>query len=161
MRMQGSFEKTQHRNARIFKAGEDVSWYFSIERQAKEGGILVLNECKTGLLREVNGCEHGGRSKLGDWIFTTKLFRSVPDDGQCSDTEYINNVSKDKRSSAPALRHVKDFSVKERQPEKGDIKIIYDVGIPTPKAVSGKRGDITIAYDVDIPEESHARPFQA
>ncbi|KAF2814630.1 uncharacterized protein BDZ99DRAFT_434357 [Mytilinidion resinicola] len=159
---QGSFEKKQPRNACVFQAGENTSWYFSIRRDASEGGILTKSVCIAGLTKEVTGCDHGGQSKSGDWIFT-----SDPNDGMCSDTEYINNQtpqpppSKERRSNAPPHQHANDFSVGKRQPEKGDIKIVYDIGIPVPNPVSEKRSDVTIVYDVDIPEKSHAIPFQA
>ena len=66
----GYFYKTQHRDACVYKAGQDVSWYFSIERSADTGDTLTHDVCKNGLKTEVEGCDHGGRNKDGDWIFT-------------------------------------------------------------------------------------------
>lgn len=77
----------------------------------------------------------------------------------CSDTQYINDHSRTKRSLAP--QHARDIRLKERQPEEGDVKIVYDVGVPARKPVSEKRGDVTIVYDVNIPKASQSMPFQA
>jgi hypothetical protein len=165
----GYFYKTQHRDACVYKAGQDVSWYFSIERSADTGDTLTHDVCKNGLMTKVEGCDHGGRNKNGDWIFTlvfvpiimhiTDFFRSDPDEGMCSDTQYINDHSRTKRSLAP--QHARDIRLKERQPTEGDVKIVYDVGVPARKPVSEKRGDVTIVYDVNIPKASQSMPFQA
>ncbi|KAI9855129.1 MAG: hypothetical protein M1813_000555 [Trichoglossum hirsutum] len=144
--MQGYFEKTQTRNACYFKEGQNISWFFMVQRNAGAGGTLKKDQCINGLRDEAK-CDHGGRSAKGDWVF-----KSDPNDGKCSDTTFINNNSRVKRSTAGAPQHARDFSVKERQPENGDASIIYDIDIPAPEPASKKRDDAKIIYDIDVSE---------
>lgn len=64
----------------VHEDGDSTSWYFATRRRKGKGYMAPL-ECTTWLGAEINGCEFGGQSKVGDWwvrlVLASILFEAV------------------------------------------------------------------------------------
>ncbi|KAL8905873.1 MAG: hypothetical protein Q9171_006502 [Xanthocarpia ochracea] len=60
----------------------DFSWHFEIKLISGEDRKLPLEECISGLTKEITGCEFGGSSTYDNWEYT-----SDPNRGTCADED--------------------------------------------------------------------------
>lgn len=64
----GDYMPEQGRTACLTE--NDFSWHFEIKLISDDDRNLPLEECISGLTKEITGCEFGGRTAYDNWEYT-------------------------------------------------------------------------------------------
>ncbi|KAK2765029.1 hypothetical protein FQN54_008728 [Arachnomyces sp. PD_36] len=116
--MQGYYVSQQQRYACLTDTENRNQWYFNIKLISDGDRVLPMDECLSGLGKEILNCDLGGRTGYANWEYT-----SDPNYGTCMD---YSSMSSNPNKRTIAVTFGDSAEDAEHTGEKKDVNITVD-----------------------------------